>query len=332
MFGTTRISMVVRGSGIPEAPPVLTLVMLIIVTGASGLIGTPLVSHLESNGHTVRRLVRTSPTGDDRRWDPSAGTLDPADLAGADAVIHLAGAGIGDHRWTPAYKSLIRSSRVAGTELIARTMASMTDGPKVLLSGSAIGIYGNRGDEVLDETSPLGSGFLADVCRDWEAATAPAEAAGIRVAHLRTGIVLTPAGGALKKLLPLFRLGAGGRFGSGRQFQSWISLDDEIGAMVALLTSDVSGPVNLTAPNPVTNRDFTAVLAKVLHRPALFPVPSFGPGLVVGRELADNLLFHSQRVQPRVLEAAGYRFTHPTLDAALTSLLTPRSAASVSPV
>jgi len=297
--------------------------MRIAVTGATGLIGTALVDSLRKDGHTVIRLVRSTPQGDDRLWDPTAAALDPTVLEGTDAVIHLAGAGIGDRRWTAAYKSVIRSSRVQSTSILASAMAAAaaTGGPRVLLSGSAIGIYGNRGDEVLDETSTAGNGFLADVCTAWEAATAPASEAGIRVAHLRTGIVLTPKGGALKKLLPLFRLGLGGRFGSGRQWQSWISLDDEVGAIKHLLEHDVHGAINLTAPNPVTNADFTKTLARVMRRPALFPVPSFGPGLVVGRELADNLLFHSQRVLPKTLENSRYEFRHQTLDAALTSLL-----------
>lgn len=298
--------------------------MRIAITGATGLIGSALTDSLRADGNEVIRLVRKAPTAGDRVWDPTAESLDPALLTGADAVVHLAGAGIGDSRWSPSYKALIRSSRVHSTDLLARSMAALApsgNGPKVLLSGSAIGIYGNRGDEVLDESSALGSGFLADVCRDWEAATQPAQAAGIRVAHLRTGIVLTPRGGALKKLLPLFRLGLGGRFGNGRQWQSWISLDDEVGAIKHLLQHEVSGATNLTAPNPVTNATMTRQLASVLKRPALFPVPAFGPGLVVGRELADNLLFHSQRVLPSVLEASGYTFRHSTLEHALADLL-----------
>ncbi len=294
--------------------------MRVAITGATGLIGTPLVGALRQHGHTVTRLVRKAATSGDRQWDPTAASLDPSLLSGIDTVIHLAGAGIGDHRWTDEYKALIRSSRVQSTNLLARAMAA-ADGPKVLLSGSAIGIYGDRSDEQLDETSELGSGFLADVCREWEGATAPAESAGVRVVHLRTGIVLTPAGGALKKLLPLFRLGLGGRFGNGRQWQSWISIDDEVAAIESMLTSSVSGAVNLTAPNPVTNSEFSRVLGKVLKRPALFPVPPLAPRLAVGRELADNLLFQGQRVLPKALEADGYHFQHPTLQSALTHLL-----------
>jgi len=295
--------------------------MHVAITGATGLIGTPLVQSLRSQGHTVTRLVRSAPKPGDRQWDPTADSLDRSLLEGVDAVVHLAGAGIGDRRWTPAYKAEIRSSRVHSTQLLADAMASMSDGPKVFLSGSAIGIYGNRGDEMLDESSSVGTGFLAEVCVEWEGATAPAARAGVRVAHLRTGIVLTPEGGALKKLLGLFRLGLGGRFGSGRQWQSWISIDDEVAAIVWLLGANLEGAVNLTAPNPVTNAEFTQVLARTIKRPAFFPVPSFGPRLLVGRELADNLLFHGQRVLPNALNNGGYTFAHPSLEVALRALL-----------
>ena len=295
--------------------------MHVAITGATGLIGTPLVARLRADGHTVTRIVRKAAEHGDRVWDPTASALDPSLVDGIDSVVHLAGAGIGDHRWTPAYKDLIRTSRTHSTELLSKAIAQSSSGPKVLLSGSAIGIYGDRGDEALDESSSLGHGYLADVCRDWEHATVAAESAGVRVAHLRTGIVLTPAGGALKKLLPLFRLGLGGRFGNGRQWQSWISIDDEVSAISSLLTSDVRGAVNLTAPNPVTNTEFTRVLGRVLQRPALFPVPAFGPRLVVGRELADNLLFTGQRVAPMALTNSGFHFQHATLEPALRHLL-----------
>lgn len=298
--------------------------MHIAVTGSSGLIGSALVPLLRQHGHQVTRLVRR-PAGDgDITWDPAAGTLDPASLSGVDAVVHLAGAGIGDRRWTDAYKAEILSSRVRSTDTLAKAIAAIRAdgaGPTVLLSGSAIGIYGAHGDEQLDETSGIGTGFLADVCRDWEAATAPAEEAGVRVAHLRTGIVLSPAGGALKKQLPLFKAGLGGKFGKGDAWQSWISLDDELGAIVALLDAPVSGPVNLTAPNPVTGATFARTLGSVLKRPAVLPVPSFGPKLLLGAELANALLFTGQRVMPGVLTSAGFTFQHPTLEAALRSLL-----------
>lgn len=298
--------------------------MHIAVTGSSGLIGSALVPLLRRQGHQVTRLVRR-PAGDgDISWDPAAGALDPSALSDVDAVVHLAGAGIGDRRWTDAYKAEILSSRVRSTDTLAKAIATLRAdglGPTVLLSGSAIGIYGAHGDEELDETAGIGTGFLADVCRDWEAATAPADEAGVRVAHLRTGIVLSPAGGALKKQLPLFKVGLGGKFGKGDAWQSWISLDDEVGAIVALLEAPISGPVNLTAPNPVTGATFARTLGSVLKRPAVLPVPSFGPKLLLGAELANALLFTGQRVVPTVLTAAGFTFQHPTLEPALRSLL-----------
>jgi uncharacterized protein (TIGR01777 family) len=295
--------------------------MDVLVTGSSGLIGTALVAALREAGHRPVRLVRGSASGDTVTWDPAGGTIDGPSLEGLDAVVHLAGAGIGDHRWTDSYKAEIRDSRVRGTTLLAETLAGLSRPPAVLLSGSAIGVYGDRGDEELDETSPPGTGFLAEVCVAWEAAAQPAIDAGIRTSFLRTGIVLSPAGGALKKQLPLFKAFLGGRFGSGRQYQSWISIDDEVGAILHLLSADVPGPVNLTAPQPATNAEFTAALGAVLGRPTKVPVPAFGPRLLLGRELADNLLFSGQRVLPAKLEASGYVFHHPTLDGALRALL-----------
>lgn len=297
--------------------------MRIVISGSSGLIGTALVSRLTAGGHEVVRLVRPGAAAGPGTapWDPAAGTLDPAVLDGADAVINLSGAGIGDHRWTDAYRRELVESRISTTGLLARTMAAAERKPAAFLSGSAIGVYGDRGDEVLDETSPPGEGFLADLCVRWEAAAEPAAAAGVRTVLLRTGIVLTPAGGALKKQLPLFKFGLGGRFGTGRQWQSWISLDDELGAIEHLLASDLAGPVNLTAPEPVTNRTFTSTLASVLSRPAVLPIPSFGPKLLLGGELAEALLFTGQRVVPTKLAASGYRFAHPGLEAALRAIL-----------
>jgi hypothetical protein len=254
-------------------------------------------------------------------WDPVAGTIDSRKLEGVDAVIHLAGAGIGDKRWTPEYKKEILDSRVLGTRLIAESIASMSTRPSVFLSGSAIGIYGSRGDEVLDESSSVTDDFLAQVCVDWEAAATPAVDAGIRTVFLRTGIVLSPNGGALKKQLPVFKMGLGGTFGSGRQWQSWISIEDEVGAIVHLLTSSVSGPVNLTAPNPVTGKDFARTLGKVLKRPAFAKIPSFGPKALLGSELVQNLLLNGQRATPGVLQKDGYTFTHPELETALRALL-----------
>jgi uncharacterized protein (TIGR01777 family) len=292
----------------------------VAVTGSSGLIGTALRARLVGEGHDIVRIVRGAPAAGDIAWD-AAGELDPAALSGVDAVVNLAGAGIGDRRWTDEVKREIRDSRVRTTVALSRAVAAARPSPAVLLSGSAVGFYGDRGDEELDESSSVGSGFLAEVCEAWEAATDPAATAGVRVVHLRTGIVLSPHAGALKKQLPLFRFGLGGRFGTGRQWQSWISITDEVGAIVHLLTSAVSGPVNLTAPAPVTNREFAATLARVLGRPAFLPIPSIGPKLVLGAELADTLLFQGQRVLPRALRADGYIFEHGDLETALRSLL-----------
>lgn len=297
--------------------------LTIAISGSSGLIGTALTTRLRADGHTVMPMVRTTAREGEIHYDPRAGQLDPEHLIGVDAIVHLAGAGIGDRRWTAAYRREILESRTLSTSLIARSMAEVVNrgGPRTLLSGSAIGFYGATDDQELNERSDAGDGFLADVCQEWEAATSPADDAGIRVAHLRTGIVLSPAGGALKKLLPLFRFGLGGRMGSGRQWQSWISIDDQVGAIAFLLTADISGPVNLTAPTPVTNSEFTKVLAEALSRPALLPIPSFGPRLLLGRDLADALLFTGQRVLPDRLTEAGFSFEHSTLAEAFASLL-----------
>lgn len=292
--------------------------MKIVVSGATGFIGGALCERLRADGHTAVRLVRRPPqSGDDVQWDPAAGHLDPRAIDGADAVVNLAGAGIGARRWNAAYKRTLLDSRVRATDLLVSTIAAVEQRPATLLSGSAIGIYGDRGDELLDEASPPGSGALASVCVAWEAAAAAAADHGVRVATLRTGIVLGRRGGALAKQLPLFRLGLGGRFGSGRQHQSWITLDDEVGAIVHLLTADVRGPVNLTAPDPVTNVEFSRELGRALRRPAVLPAPAVALRLVLGREMADELLLSSQRVRPAALEASRYRFAHPTLREAL---------------
>jgi uncharacterized protein (TIGR01777 family) len=296
--------------------------MKIVISGASGLIGTQLVTSLKSSGHEVVQLVRRSAAAGQIMWDPKSGKLDPAPLEGCDAVIHLSGAGIGDKRWSDSYRKEILDSRTQTTALLATTIASLQRKPSVFLSGSAIGIYGARGDEQLTETSAHGTGFLADVCKQWEAAAQPAIDAGVRTVFLRTGIVLSPKGGALKKLLPLFRLGVGGKFGNGKQWQSWISMDDEVASIIHLLTANVSGAVNLTAPQPVTNAEFTKVLARVVKRPAIVPVPTFAPKILLGGELADALLFTGQRVMPQALTASGYVFKHSTLESALRSLLT----------
>lgn len=296
--------------------------MRIAITGSTGLIGSALVSHLRTAGHETISLVRRAPTSPaEVQWDPSRGILNAKDLEGVNAVVHLAGAGIGDKRWTESYKREILESRTKSTELLAQRLTEVEIKPSVFLSGSAIGIYGPRGDEELSENASHGSTFLADVCERWESATGPAQAAGIRTAHLRTGIVLSTQGGALKKQLPLFKLGLGGRFAKGDQWQSWISITDEIRAITHLLTSSLEGPVNLTAPEPVTNGEFTRVLASVVKRPAILPIPSFGPKLLLGGELADALLFTGQRVIPTALMRDGFVFTHSTLESALRDLL-----------
>lgn len=293
--------------------------MHVAITGASGLIGTALTEHLEGAGHRVTPVTRSGGAG--IPWDPAAGTIDAAGFRDVDAVVHLAGEGIAEGRWTDEQKARIRDSRVDGTTLLSTTLADLDAGPQILLSGSAIGFYGDRGDEILTESSDRGSGFLADVTVAWESATAPAEAAGVRVAHLRTGIVQSKAGGALKKTLPLFKLGLGGRFGSGEQYMSWISITDQVGIIEWLLTNDVSGAVNLTAPEPVTNARYTDALGDALGRPTFLPVPKFGPKLLLGGELADSLLYTSQRVLPEVATTAGYTFVHPTLASAFDDLL-----------
>ncbi|MEY2403482.1 MAG: uncharacterized protein QOD38_1033 [Acidimicrobiaceae bacterium] len=284
--------------------------MRVAVTGSHGFIGSALVPALENGGHEVVRVGRDAD-----------GTLDVAKLYGADAVVHLAGEGVAAKRWTPEQKRRVLESRTQGTGLLAETIAGMERKPSVLLSASAIGYYGDRGDEVLTEASGAGRGFLSQVCVQWEAATAPAEAAGIRVAHMRTGIVVGKSGGAVAKTLPLFKLGLGGRIGSGKQYWSWISLTDEIGAIRFLLDHEVAGPVNLTAPEPVTNAVFTKAVGRALHRPTLVPVPKFGPRLLLGREAAEEVVSFSQRVEPVVLARAGYPFVHPTVDEAVTAEL-----------
>jgi hypothetical protein len=293
----------------------------IAITGSTGLIGTALRADLERDGHEVVPVVRTSDAPGSVSWDPAAGRVDPADLEGLDGVVHLAGAGIGEKRWTPAQKARIVDSRTQGTTLLATTLARLAHRPKVLVSGSAVGFYGDRGDEELTEASPGGVGFLADLCREWEGATLPAEQAGIRVARLRTGIVLDRAGGVLPRMSLPIKLGVGGRLGSGRQWMSWITLADEVAAIRFLLDHDVEGPVNATAPAPVTNATFTKALGRALHRPTVVPVPRFAPRLLLGAELADELLFSSQRVLPDVLTRAGFAFQDPDLGPALQSVL-----------
>jgi uncharacterized protein (TIGR01777 family) len=301
----------------------------VLVTGSHGLIGTALIPRLRADGHRVVRLVRGAPEGsDDVRWDPDAGTVDAADLEGVDAVVHLAGAGIGDKKWTPARKQLILESRTRGTGLLARTLAGLRRRPSVLVSGSAVGYYGDRGAEMLTEESGPGDDFTAQVCVAWEAATAPAAEAGIRVVTIRSGIVLAAHGGALHRMLLPFKLGLGGRIGSGEQYSSWITLDDHVGAVRHLLGAEsVSGPVNLTAPEPATNAEFTRALGAALHRPTVLPTPLLPLKAVYGSELVDTLLVEGQRVLPRVLEADGYAFGQREIEGALRGVLAAPAAA-----
>jgi hypothetical protein len=296
--------------------------MRVLVSGSHGLIGSALVTALEHDGHTVVRLVRGGSGPDEIAWDPEGGRLDASALTSLDAAVHLAGQPIAEKRWTDDQKRRITQSRTASTDLLARRLSESPSPPAVLINSSAIGYYGNPGNAIVDESSPPGTGFLAEVCQQWEAATAPAEVAGIRVVHVRTGVVLSPAGGALKQQLPLFRLGLGGRLGSGRQYQSWISLDDEVAAIsFALKTDSLTGPVNLTAPHPVTNAEFTKTLGRVLHRPAVLVVPPFALAAVFGRQMVEEMLLASQRVMPVALERHGFQFRHPELEAALRDLL-----------
>ncbi|WP_460365505.1 TIGR01777 family oxidoreductase [Actinocorallia lasiicapitis] len=294
--------------------------MKAVVSGASGLIGRALTASLAAGGWDVVRLVRREPAGpDEARWDPAGSVADGA-LDGADAVIHLAGAGIGDRLWTKARKKEILDSRVNGTQTLARAIAGLDGTRPVFVSGSAVGFYGDTGASETSEDAPAGEGFLADVVERWEAATAPAADAGVRTVLARTGIVLSADGGMLGRLRPLFGLGLGARLGDGRQWMSWITLDDEIRALRFLLDSDLSGPVNLTAPNPVTNAEFTRSLAAALHRPAPFVVPAPLMRLAL-RDFAAEVPLVSQRALPTRLTAAGFTFTQPTLGPALHAVL-----------
>ncbi len=279
------------------------------------------------------RLVRSEPAPHDLvadptdepsmaiRWDPAGGTIGDG-VAETDAVVNLCGRSIGTHRWTSSERQLLIESRIAPTRLLATALAGIDDGPRVLVNASAIGWYGDRGDEVITEESRPGAGFLAELCADWELATGPAEDAGIRVVRARTGLVLSPSGGFLARPLQLFRLGLGGRLGSGDQYWSWISLDDEVSAILYCLDhDDVDGPANLTAPQPVTNRDFTRVLAELLHRPAALPVPRAAGRVLLGRDLADEVVFGGQRVLPATLESHGFSFGHRRVEDALAAVL-----------
>jgi uncharacterized protein (TIGR01777 family) len=291
--------------------------MKVAVSGSTGLIGSALVAELETGGHSVHRIVRSKPDRGDIPWDPAAGKIDAAALAGIDAVVHLAGESIAGGRWNEARKKAILESRVQGTGLIARTLAGSGDLPKTLVTASAIGYFGDRGDETLTEESPPGDDFLARVCREWEAAAEPAAQSGVRVCRTRFGIILSRGGGALSKMLLPFRLGVGGIIGSGRQYMSWITLDDVVGALLHVLEKpEIAGPVNVAAPQPVTNAAFTKALGRALSRPTLLPLPAFAARLLLG-EMADGLLLSSARVRPAKLLATGYRFRHTDLEEGL---------------
>ena len=306
--------------------------MSLIVSGASGLIGSAVTGRLTARGHRVRRMVRRPAKPGEISWDPATGKIDTAGLEAADGVVHLAGENLGA-RWTRARKARIRDSRIQGTSLLSETLARLARPPRVLISASAVGIYGDRGDEPLTESSSLGDShdFLVRVGREWEAAADPARAAGIRVVHPRFGVVLTPGGGALQRLLLPFRLGLGGRVGSGAQWFSWVALWDVVNAVEHLLSTEaLEGPVNVSAPEPVTNREFTRTLGRVLGRPAVLPVPAAALRLAFG-EMADRTLLSSARVLPARLLESGYRFTHPSLEGALRSMLQPREKSTFPP-
>jgi len=297
----------------------------VAVTGATGLIGRAVVERLASDGHQTVRVARSAGPPDRQgstvNWDPAGGRIEVEALEGLDAVVHLAGEPIAARRWSHEQKRRIADSRTRGTALLADALARLDQPPGVLVSASAVGYYGDRGNERLDESSSGGRGFLAGVCRDWEAAADPAREAGIRVVHPRTGVVLSRSGGALGEMLPFFRLGLGGRIGSGRQWMSWITLHDEVEALAWLLNDDVEGPVNLTAPEPVTNREFAAALGRALHRPTLLPTPKPALRARLGRELAEALLYSSTRVEPSLLAGRGFRFAHPDIATGLAAVL-----------
>jgi len=293
-----------------------TTIQRIAISGASGLIGTALVGHLRSEGHTVQRLVRRKAQAPDEiQWDPASNSVDIDALTGVDAIIHLAGANVGDHRWTKKYRAEILNSRLLGTTAIAHAVTTVA--PKVFISASAIGYYGETGNRAVTESDRGGDDFLAAVCREWEAAADLAS--NTRVVKIRTGLVLEPTGGALGRMLPLFRFGVGGKLGSGKQWWSWITLHDQIRAICHLLESDLSGPVNLTSPNPVTNQEFTAALARALHRPALLPVPGFALKIALGGFSTEIL--GSKKVLPQALLDSGFTFDYPHITSALDELV-----------
>ena len=297
--------------------------MTILVSGSTGLVGSAIVTRLEEEGHRVVRLVRREPESDRSEvgWNPESGAIDTSGLEGTDAVIHLAGDNIAEGRWNDEKKARIRDSRVNGTRLLAESLADLDAPPRTLIAASAIGYYGDRGDEVLTEKSPPASDFLSETCQAWEAAVQPAVQKGVRTVNLRIGVVLSLDGGALAKMHFPFRMGVGGVMGSGDQYVSWVSIHDLPGIVLHILShEDLSGPVNAVAPNPVTNREFTKTLGRVLVRPTLFPMPAFAARLAFG-EMADALLLSSTRVQPERLAASGYAFRHPDIEPALREIL-----------
>lgn len=300
--------------------------MKVVITGASGLVGSALVRSLKADGHGIIRLVRRSPAGpEERLWHPESNQLDTKNLIGADVVVHLAGENIAAGRWTAVRKERIRSSRIASTHCLVECFRRMNEPPAVFVCASAVGIYGNRADEWLTEESPVGVGFLADVGKEWEAAAMAGAKSAVRVACLRFGVILSREGGALGKMLPVFRLGLGGRIGTGHQFWSWITITDVARAIEFVIKQPaLAGPVNVVSPEPVTNAEFTAVLGRRLHRPTIVPLPAFAARLALG-EMADAALLASARVRPAKLLGAGFRFQHPGLADALADALPPGS-------
>jgi uncharacterized protein (TIGR01777 family) len=295
--------------------------MHVAITGSRGLVGSQLIPFLTDRGHRTARVVRGRAGDEEVTWDPSASFFDASRLEGVDAVVHLAGENIASRRWNALQKQRIRDSRVQGTRVLCEGLAEMKSPPKVLVAASATGFYGDRGDEILNEDSPAGKGFLADVCQLWEAATRPAEEAQIRVVNLRIGVVLSSEGGALPKMLTPFKLGGGGIIGNGRQYWSWVAIDDVVGAIHHTLATDaLSGPVNAVSPNPLTNREFTKTLGRVVSRPTVIPLPGFVAKLALG-EMAKELLLSSSRVVPSRLQESGYEYRHATLDNALRHTL-----------
>jgi uncharacterized protein len=297
--------------------------MKILVTGSTGLVGSALIPALESKGHQIVRLVRSPPQNKETEifWDPEKGTLDAGELEGIDAAVHLAGENLADGRWNEEKKRRIRESRVKGTRLLSEALAKLKRKPQVLVSASAVGFYGNRGDEILTEQSASGADFVAEVCREWELATQPAALVGVRVVSLRFGVIFSSEGGALKKMLFPFKMGVGGKLGSGRQYMSWITLDDAVGVIeFALENEKLRGPVNAVAPDALTNKEFTKDLGSALSRPTIFPIPAFMVRLAFG-EMADETLLTSQRVEPLRLKEEGYIFKYPELKSALKHVL-----------